>query len=249
MRATICCFLVWTTYLLLAGAEEVQFPQELIDRLANSEIHSISDLQRLLDIDSVGAGNDVIEEPKRHKQHFIHHKNYSHHHGYYNDLKSSQLHSRRKRSLVEEAVPAVCKTRTVIYEIPGASPLECCKGNRGRQVRPIGKRSFGNVYSAAHTKKAAAGAFCSAQDEDTVKLQHQVSVHKHVNHWTVTTDKGGFEGADHALSRYSEEGIPVNGERTVKRASRCPGQNCKEGIPVPGTKTIVKASPVPGAKL
>ncbi|XP_035510621.1 platelet-derived growth factor alpha polypeptide b isoform X2 [Morone saxatilis] len=72
MRAALCYFLLWTTYLLLATSEEVEFPQELIDRLSHSEIHSISDLQRLLDIDSV----------------------------------------------VEEAVPAVCKTRTVIYEIP-----------------------------------------------------------------------------------------------------------------------------------
>ncbi|KAG7242905.1 hypothetical protein INR49_018160, partial [Caranx melampygus] len=138
--------------------KEVEFPQELIDRLSHSEIHSISDLQRLLEIDSVGGppacpllslsvkdfdrkgnltlgmgrrwktefggfwrlctGNDVIEEPKHHKHHNHHHKNYSRHHGHYNDLKSSQLHSRRKRSIVEEAVPAVCKTRTVIYEIP-----------------------------------------------------------------------------------------------------------------------------------
>ncbi|XP_059204755.1 platelet-derived growth factor alpha polypeptide b isoform X1 [Centropristis striata] len=117
MRAALCYFLLWTTYLLLASSEEVEFPQELIDRLSHSEIHSISDLQRLLDIDSVGTGNNVIEEPKHHKHH-NHHKNYSHHPGYYNDLKSSQLHSRRKRSIVEEAVPAVCKTRTVIYEIP-----------------------------------------------------------------------------------------------------------------------------------
>lgn len=28
-----------------------------------------------------------------------HHKNSSHHYGYYGDLKSSQLHSRRKRSI------------------------------------------------------------------------------------------------------------------------------------------------------
>lgn len=45
-----------------------------------------------------GTGNDVIEERKHHKHH-AHHKNYSHHPGYYNDLKSSQLHSRRKRSI------------------------------------------------------------------------------------------------------------------------------------------------------
>ncbi|PWA33848.1 hypothetical protein CCH79_00018723 [Gambusia affinis] len=102
---------------ILQLSKEVEFPQELIDRLSNSEIHSISDLQRLLEIDSVGTGNDVVEEHKHHKHH-NHHKNSSHHHGYYNELKSSQLHSRRKRSIVEEAVPAACKTRTVIYEIP-----------------------------------------------------------------------------------------------------------------------------------
>ncbi|KAM8846022.1 platelet-derived growth factor alpha polypeptide b isoform 2-T2 [Spinachia spinachia] len=116
MRAALCYFLLWTTYLLLATSEEVEFPQELIDLLSHSEIHSISDLQRLLDIDSVGTGNNVIEEPKHHKHH-NQRKNYSRQHGYYNDLKSSQVHSRRKRSL-EEAVPAACKTRTVIYEIP-----------------------------------------------------------------------------------------------------------------------------------
>ncbi|XP_077475798.1 platelet-derived growth factor alpha polypeptide b [Stigmatopora argus] len=117
--AAIYYFLLWTTYLLLSNAQD--FPQELIDRLSHSEIHSISDLQRLLEIDSVGTGNDVIEGPKHHKRQHNHqhqHKNSSRHAGYYSDLKSSQLHSRRKRSLVEEAVPAACKTRTVIYEIP-----------------------------------------------------------------------------------------------------------------------------------
>lgn len=112
MRTALCFFLLCTSYLLHATAEEVDIPKELIERLSHSEIHSISDLQRLLEIDSVGTGNDVIEEPKPRHQ-----KNLSHHGGRYSDLKSSQVHSRRKRS-IEEAVPAVCKTRTVIYEIP-----------------------------------------------------------------------------------------------------------------------------------
>uniref|UniRef100_A0A3B4YH25 Platelet-derived growth factor subunit A n=1 Tax=Seriola lalandi dorsalis TaxID=1841481 RepID=A0A3B4YH25_SERLL len=85
MRAALCYFLLWTAYLLLATAEEVEFPQELIDRLSHSEIHSISDLQRLLEIDSVGKFCLLI-------------------------LFSTDP--------IEEAVPAVCKTRTVIYEIP-----------------------------------------------------------------------------------------------------------------------------------
>uniref|UniRef100_A0A8C2ZFJ5 Platelet-derived growth factor subunit A n=1 Tax=Cyclopterus lumpus TaxID=8103 RepID=A0A8C2ZFJ5_CYCLU len=67
---------------------EVEFPQELIDRLSHSEIHSISDLQRLLDIDSVGKFCLLILSSADISQH------------------------------TEEAVPAVCKTRTVIYEIP-----------------------------------------------------------------------------------------------------------------------------------
>ncbi|XP_063046339.1 platelet-derived growth factor alpha polypeptide b isoform X3 [Engraulis encrasicolus] len=111
MRTVLFYFLLCTSYLLLNKAEEL--PQELIERLSHSEINSISDLQRLLDIDFVaGTGNEVIEEHKeRHHKH-----NYSH--AAFSELKSSQLHRRRRRSVVEEAVPAVCKTRTVIYEIP-----------------------------------------------------------------------------------------------------------------------------------
>ncbi|CAB1342452.1 unnamed protein product [Coregonus sp. 'balchen'] len=116
MRPVLCYFLLCTSYLLNAVAEEV--PQELIERLSHSEIHSISDLQRLLDseIDSPeGAENEVIEETKPIQKH---HKNYSQQHGY-SDLKSSQIHSRRKRSVGRWRRCLRCvKTRTVIYEIP-----------------------------------------------------------------------------------------------------------------------------------
>uniref|UniRef100_A0A3Q4FYL6 Platelet-derived growth factor subunit A n=1 Tax=Neolamprologus brichardi TaxID=32507 RepID=A0A3Q4FYL6_NEOBR len=77
---------------LCAIGNEVEFPQELIDRLSHSEIHSISDLQRLLDIDWRGKFFINSTFP----------------------LSPLSLVS----VTVEEAVPAVCKTRTVIYEIP-----------------------------------------------------------------------------------------------------------------------------------
>uniref|UniRef100_A0A3B3RXZ3 Platelet-derived growth factor subunit A n=1 Tax=Paramormyrops kingsleyae TaxID=1676925 RepID=A0A3B3RXZ3_9TELE len=105
MKTAVYIFVVCAFCRQCVTSEDL--PQELIEKLSNSEIRSISDLQRLLEIDSVG--NEVIEESK-HKYHKDLLSGFS-------NLKSSQVHSRRKRS-IEEAVPAVCKTRTVIYEIP-----------------------------------------------------------------------------------------------------------------------------------
>ncbi|XP_051978198.1 platelet-derived growth factor subunit A-like isoform X2 [Xyrauchen texanus] len=105
MRTALIHFLFSCFFLLSAAAEEAPIPKELIERLSNSEIRSISDLQRILEIDFVE--NDVVEEVKQshHKEHLYDNRHYK------------NSHSRHKRS-IEEAVPAVCKTRTVIYEIP-----------------------------------------------------------------------------------------------------------------------------------
>uniref|UniRef100_A0A3P9B6K8 Platelet-derived growth factor subunit A n=1 Tax=Maylandia zebra TaxID=106582 RepID=A0A3P9B6K8_9CICH len=80
---------------------QLEFPQELIDRLSHSEIHSISDLQRLLDIDWRGR------EKEKHL------KGYATHCTWNISTKNCIVMIK-----IEEAVPAVCKTRTVIYEIP-----------------------------------------------------------------------------------------------------------------------------------
>ncbi|KAK6300729.1 platelet-derived growth factor subunit A [Coregonus clupeaformis] len=104
MRAAFLSFLLACLLCLLrTTAEEAQLPRELLERLSRSEIRSISDLQRLLELDSVE--NEVLGENEQR----YHNKAFSYSY--------SQTHSRHKRS-IEEALPAVCKTRTVIYEIP-----------------------------------------------------------------------------------------------------------------------------------
>ncbi|GAA6098026.1 platelet-derived growth factor subunit A isoform X3 [Tachysurus ichikawai] len=111
MRAALCCLLACCCCCCFsvphAATGEALIPQELIERLSKSEIHTMSDLQRLLELHS--AENEVVQESKWRysKEHLDHNAN----------LKSLHTRPRHKRS-IEEAVPAACKTRTEVYEIP-----------------------------------------------------------------------------------------------------------------------------------
>ncbi|KAK5873324.1 hypothetical protein PBY51_018373 [Eleginops maclovinus] len=101
-------------WLLLAGcfctaAEEAPLPRELLELLSGSEIRSVSDLQRLLETQSVA--NEVMEETKHRYRKDVSHS--------LPDLKRAHTDTRRRRSTVlEEALPAGCKVRSVVYEIP-----------------------------------------------------------------------------------------------------------------------------------
>lgn len=109
MKAAVYHLLAGFLCMLRTTAEESPLPQELLERLSRSEIRSISDLQRLLEIDSVE--NEVIEETKQ-----SYYKDFSHS---FSNQKKAHTHTRQRRStVVEEALPAVCKVRTAIYEIP-----------------------------------------------------------------------------------------------------------------------------------
>lgn len=119
MRATLCCLLAFCyccfhiilTAVTATVTEDTSIPQELIERLSNSEIRTMSDLQRILEQQFVdGAENEVEPENKWRSDKRFNHKT---------NLKSSHAHFRHRRS-IEDAVPAACKTRTVVYEIPRA---------------------------------------------------------------------------------------------------------------------------------
>ncbi|XP_049576483.1 platelet-derived growth factor subunit A isoform X1 [Syngnathus scovelli] len=110
MRPALYQLLAGCFCILRAAAEqESSIPRELVERLFRNEIRSINDLQRLLEIDTVEK--ESIEETKHDYDKVFSHA--------FPEVKQEHTHARYRRStVVEEALPAGCKVRTTIYEIP-----------------------------------------------------------------------------------------------------------------------------------
>nr|XP_033785362.1 platelet-derived growth factor subunit B [Geotrypetes seraphini] len=92
-------------YLILAAAEGDPIPQEVYMKLRGSSIHSVADLQRLLQIDSVENEDDYLDTDQNSMERVS---------------RQNVTVSRVRRSLVVAAQPAEiaeCKIRTEVFEI------------------------------------------------------------------------------------------------------------------------------------
>uniref|UniRef100_A0A4W6G9M9 Platelet-derived growth factor subunit A n=1 Tax=Lates calcarifer TaxID=8187 RepID=A0A4W6G9M9_LATCA len=95
----VCKLVIASVRVTFYPPTESPLPRELLERLSRSDIRSISDLQRLLEIDSVGKAlhyNTTLIPMSWIPEPFC----------------------KMRLFMVEEALPAVCKVRTTIYEIP-----------------------------------------------------------------------------------------------------------------------------------
>ncbi|XP_053325944.1 platelet-derived growth factor subunit B [Spea bombifrons] len=95
--------LVSLWFLHVVRAEGDPIPEEMYEKIASGSVKSISDIQRLLQIDSVDVEEDVNYASRNETRGFP---------------RANSSHSRVIRSLdVEMAALAECKTRTEVYEI------------------------------------------------------------------------------------------------------------------------------------